>query len=481
MATTRPRRASTAPRIADPALLRRTAELAIEFLASLDERPVAARADRRQLLAALGGPLPDDGAPALEVIEDLVAGADDGIVAIPGPRYFGFVIGGSLPAALAADWLTSTWDQNSGIYAAGPAASVVEEVVGDWLVDLLGLPAGTSVGLTTGCQMAHFACLAAARHAVLERFDWDVEAKGLFGAPEITVVVGAEAHATIPTALQFLGLGRTRVVEVACDEQGRMRLEALAAALPPADGPLIVVLQAGNVNTGAFDPLRGAIGLVRERCPRAWIHIDGAFGLWAAADPKRRHLLDGHDGADSWATDGHKWLNVPYDCGFAFVRDPEAHAAAMSPPSAAYIAYGETERDPFRWVPEYSRRARGFAAYAALRSLGRSGVTELVERCCTLAARMGDHLRRAGSGIEVLNDVVLDQVLVRFHPADGGDADAHTRAVVARVQDDGTCWLGGTTWHGMAAMRISIINWATSEDDIDRSAAAIVAAATRAR
>lgn len=477
MAATRPRRSSSTPRIADPTLLRRTAELAIEFLESLDERPVAARADRRQLLAALGGPLPDDGAPPLEVIEDLVAGADDGIVAIPGPRYFGFVIGGSLPAALAADWLTSTWDQNSGIYAAGPAASVVEEVVGDWLVDLLGLPAGTSVGLTTGCQMAHFACLAAARHAVLERFDWDVEAKGLFGAPEITVVVGAEAHATIPTALQFLGLGRTRVVEVACDEQGRMRLEALGAALPPADGPLIVVLQAGNVNTGSFDPLRDAIELVRERCPRAWIHIDGAFGLWAAADPERRHLLDGHDGADSWATDGHKWLNVPYDCGFAIVRDRVALRSALSSfAGAEYIPPIEHgERYNAEWVPEFSRRARGFAAYAAIRSLGRSGIAGLVDRCCANARLMAKLLGEL-DGIEVLNDVTLNQVLVRVE-RDGKNV---SEEVVQAVQDEGTCWMSGSTWNGAPTMRISIVNCRTTEDDVQRSAGAIASCCDQA-
>jgi glutamate/tyrosine decarboxylase-like PLP-dependent enzyme len=469
----------TGTRIADPTLLRRTTELAIDFLGSLDERPVAATAGRDELLAALGGPIPSRGLPALQVVEDLARAADAGLMAIPGPRYFGFVIGGSLPAALAADWLTSTWDQNAGIFACGPAASVVEEVVGAWLVDLLGLPPGTSVGLTTGCQMAHFVCLAAARHAVLERSGWDVEERGLFGAPEITVVIGAEAHATVPTALQFLGMGRARTVSVETDAQGRILVEALDRALPSGDTPLIVCLQAGNVNTGAFDPLGPAIERIRARCPRAWIHVDGAFGLWAAASPRHRGLVDGHAGADSWATDGHKWLNVPYDSGFAFVRDPAAHAAAMSPQSAAYIVYGAAERDEFRWVPEYSRRARGFAAYAALRSLGRDGVAELVDRCCRLARRMADALSATGGGIEVLNDVVLDQVLVRFTPPDGGDADVWTREVVERVQADGTCWLAGTTWHGLAAMRISIINWSTSEDDIDRSAASIVAASQR--
>ena len=409
------------------------------------------------------------------MIEDLARDGEPGVVGMAGPRYFGFVIGGSLPAALAADWLTSTWDQNAGLFAAGPSASVVEEVVGSWLVDLLGLPDGTSIGLTTGCQMAHVTCLAAARHRVLERAGWDVEDRGLFGAPEIAVVIGSEAHATIPTALQYLGMGRSRVISVESDEQGRMRLDSLAEALPAGDGPLIVSLQAGNVNTGSFDPIGPAIELIRDRHPEAWIHIDGAFGLWAAASPDYRHLLDGHAGADSWATDGHKWLNVPYDCGYAFVRDPSAHADALSPPGAAYIVYGSAERDEFRWVPEYSRRARGFPTYAALRSLGRDGVREMVERGCRLATRMADGLR--ASGVEILNDVVLDQILARFHPADGGDADAWTRQVISRVQADGTCWLSGTTWHGMAAMRISIVNWSTTEEDIDRSLAAILEAA----
>lgn len=451
------------------ALLRRTAEIAADFLGSLDERPVRARSSREELLAGLGGPLPDVGQAPLDVVEQLAREADPGIVANPGPRYFGFVIGGSLPAALSADWLTSTWDQNAGVYAAGPAASVVEEVVGTWLVELLGLPASTSFGLTTGCQMAHFTCLAAARDGVLERVGWDVEADGLCGAPQIDVVVGAEAHATVLTALQYLGLGRARVTMVETDEQGRIRLDALAERLPVGDGPLIVNLQAGNVNTGSFDPLEPAIELVRPRRPDAWIHVDGAFGMWAAASPRLGHLVAGMSQADSWATDGHKWLNVPYDCGYAFVRDAAVHARALSPQSAAYIVYGDAERDEFRWVPEYSRRARGFATWAALRSLGRSGVADLVERCCAHAGRMADGLRAAGGGIRVLNDVVLNQVLVRFEGADGVDADERTRAIIRRVQDDGTCWLSGTTWHGMAAMRVSVSNWSTTAADVDRS------------
>jgi glutamate/tyrosine decarboxylase-like PLP-dependent enzyme len=475
-ATRRSRRAT------DRALLQRTAELAADFLDTLDERPVAATKGRDGLLAALGGPLPDTGTPALDVIEDLARDAEPGVVGIAGPRYFGFVIGGSVPAALAADWLTSTWDQNAGIFACGPSASVVEEVAGAWLVELLGLPGGTSVGLTTGCQMAHFTCLAAARHRVLARVGWDVEEQGLVGAPEIAVVLGWEAHATIPTALQYLGLGRSRVIAVESDEQGAIRVDALAAALPQEPGPLIVCLQAGNVNTGAFDPIGPAIELIRARHPDAWIHVDGAFGLWAAASPAYRHLVAGLEGADSWATDGHKWLNVPYDSGYAFVRDPADHAGALSPPGAAYIVYGAAERDPFRWVPEYSRRARGFATYAAIRSLGREGVSQLIERCCGLATRMADGLRAGGDGIEILNDVVLDQVPVRFTGADGDaeGADARTREVIARVQSDGTCWLAGTTWHGLAAMRISIVNWSTTEEDVDRSVAAILTAARSA-
>jgi glutamate/tyrosine decarboxylase-like PLP-dependent enzyme len=484
--TSSPTRASD--RLVDESALRRTTELAVDFLSTIGDRPVGTRISRDDLMATLGGPLGHDGIPAVEVIERLVEAADPGIVAMAGPRFFGFVIGGSLPAALAADWMTSTWDQNAGLFVAGPAASVVEEVAGEWLVDLLGLPVGTSIGLTTGCQMAHMTCLAAARHAVLSAAGWNVEADGLFGAPEVTVVIGAEAHATIGTALQYLGLGRSRVTIVDADDQGRMRLDALEvtlAALPDDEAPLIVCLQAGNVNTGSFDPMGPAIDLIRARAPKAWIHVDGAFGLWAAATPTYRHLLAGHERADSWATDGHKWLNVPYDSGYAFVRDPGHHRAAMAPPSAAYIVYGSAERDEFDWVPEYSRRARGFATYAALRSLGRSGIVDQIERSCRQATRMADALRSSGAGVEILNDVVLDQVLVRFRPADAADdsaanptaSDAWTREVVKRVQDDGTCWLSGTTWHGMAAMRISIVNWSTTDDDIDLSAAAILRAA----
>ena len=464
---------------ATAALLARAAELAAGFLDGVGERPVRASATRAELLASLGGPLPDAGEAPEAVLEHLARDAEPGVIGIAGPRYFGFVIGGSLPAALAADWLTSTWDQNAGIYAAGPAASVVEEVVGAWLIDLFGLPGGTSFGLTTGCQMAHVTCLAAARHKVLADRGWDVEADGLAGSARIDVVVGAEAHATIGTALQYLGLGRARAIVAETDCQGRIQLASLAERLPGGYHPLIVCLQAGNVNTGAFDPLGPAIDLIRERRPDAWIHVDGAFGLWAAASPRLRHLSAGLERADSWATDGHKWLNVPYDCGIALVRDAEAHAAALSPQGASYIIYGEAERDEFRWVPEYSRRARGFASWAALRQLGRDGVAEMVERHVELAGRMAEGLREAGrgAGIEVLNEVVLNQVLVRFTAREGLTADERTREVIRRVQDDGTCWLSGTTWHDMAAMRVSVSNWSTTADDIDRSLAAILRSA----
>ncbi|MDQ4034599.1 MAG: pyridoxal-dependent decarboxylase [Chloroflexota bacterium] len=456
-------------------LLRRTADLAIEYLDSMPDRPVMGAHDVGELRRALVTELPEHGESPERVVEDLAEIGGRAAVAMAGPRYFGFVIGGSLPPALAADWLTSAWDQNAGLYVAGPAASVVEEAVGAWLLDLFGLPATSGYGLVTGCQMAHFTCLAAARQAVLDRAGWDATARGLFGAPEVEVVAGAEAHSTVHTALQYLGLGRDRVHAVHADGQGRMRPDHLASVLDglPVDAPVIVCLQAGNVNTGSFDPMREAIGHVRRR-PGAWIHVDGAFGLWAAVSPRLAALVDGIGGADSWATDAHKWLNVPYDSGLAFVADASAHLNAMAPPQAAYLEYGpEQERDQLFWVPEFSRRARGFTVYAALRSLGRSGVRELIERCCALAHRMAERLV-ATPGIEVLNQVVLNQVLVHFTPPSGGDTDAFTREVIRRVQADGSIWLSGTTWQGRAAMRISVSNWSTTEADADLAVEAIV-------
>jgi glutamate/tyrosine decarboxylase-like PLP-dependent enzyme len=461
-------------------LLRQTAEIAADFLDGLDRRPVPAIATHEELMASMGGALPDRGEAPGEVIDRLAAIADPGLIATAGPRFFGFVIGGSLPSALAADWLTSAWDQNAGLYVIGPSASVAEEVAGGWLVDLFGLPEGSSVGFSTGATMASFTALAAGRHRVLERLGWNVEEDGLIGAPDIAVVVGAEAHVTIHVSLQMLGLGRNRVHRVAADEQGRMRADALRETLAGLrDRPVLVCAQSGNVNTGAFDPLPEIVAAVRE-LPNAWLHVDGAFGLWAAVTPGLRHLTAGLADADSWTTDAHKWLNVPYDSGIAIVRDAAAHHAAMTLGAAYYVETAGGERDPYNWVAESSRRARGFPIYAALRELGRDGLAAMIDRCCGIARRMADGLRDA-PGVTILNDVVLNQVLVRFAPplATGGEAvdgaatDAFTRAVIAAVQAEGTCWLGGTTWHGMAAMRISVSNWSTTESDADVSVAAI--------
>ena len=463
-------------------LLRQTAELAADFLDGLPGRPVRAAASHAQLLETMGGPLPDRGAAAGEVVSDLAAAAEPGLVASAGPRYFGFVVGGGVPAAVAADWLASVWDQNAGLYALSPAASVAEEVAAGWLIDLFKLPAGSSVGFSTGATMASFTALAAGRHRVLERTGWNVEEDGLTGAPEIAVVVGAEAHVTIHVSLQMLGLGRSRVFKVEADGQGRMKAAALRDTLAGLrDRPVIVCAQSGNVNTGAFDPLDEIAAAVRD-LPNGWLHVDGAFGLWALPTPSLQHLVGGIAEADSWTTDAHKWLNVPYDSGISIVRDVAAHHAAMTLGAAYYVETAGEERDPYNWVAESSRRARGFAVYAALRELGRAGLADMIDRCCSLARRMAEGLRDA-PGVTILNDVVLNQVLVRFSPpgeaaADGARvgaaADAFTREVIAAIQDDGTCWLGGTIWHGMAAMRISVSNWSTTEDDADQSSAAIL-------
>jgi glutamate/tyrosine decarboxylase-like PLP-dependent enzyme len=463
-------------------LLRRTAELATAYLDGLDERRVGGPVDLAALRAAMGGPLPEVGEDPTAVVEALARDAEPGIVGTAGPRYFGFVIGGSQPAALAADWLTSTWDQNAGLYVISPAAAVAEEIAHGWLIDLLGLPAGTSVGFTTGATMANFTALAAARNAVLGALGWDVEERGLFEAPPINVVLGDEAHVTVAVSLQMLGLGRGRVHRVAADGQGRMRPDALRTTLAGLQGPTIVVAQAGNVNTGAFDPLPEIAPAVREH--GGWLHVDGAFGLWAAAAPGLRDRIAGIELADSWTTDSHKWLNVPYDSGLVFVRDAAAHRTAMTLGAAYYIETEGAERDPYNWVAESSRRARGFTVYAALRAYGRSGLAALIEGCCAHARRFEDLL--AGQpGVTILNDVVLNQVLVRFSPpgevtADGAEIDAFTKDVVTRVQVDGTCWLGGTVWHGMSAMRISVSSWVTTEADVDLSAAAILRCAGEA-
>jgi glutamate/tyrosine decarboxylase-like PLP-dependent enzyme len=449
-------------------LLNLTVAHASDFLESLDGRPIFPRTSVEELRASLGGPLPEGPTEAREVVDKLAAAADPGIVAIPSGRYFGFVIGGSVPAALAADWLTSVWDQNAGLYAGGPSAAVVEEICIDWLRQLLGLPDGVSAAFVTGCQMAHVTALAAARHHVLQRAGWDVNRNGLAGSPPIRIVAADLRHVTVDRALRLLGIGGAAIVEIPSDERSRMRVDALRSALSDGDAPTIVVAQAGEVNTGSFDPLSE----IADACAEvgAWLHVDGAFGLWAAASPRLADLLVGHDRADSWATDGHKWLNVPYDSGIAFCAHPQAHRAAMAI-QASYLVHADEggPRDQMDWTPEFSRRARGFAIYAAIRSLGRSGVAAMVERCCDHARRFAELL--AVGGAEIMNDVVLNQVLVRF-----GD-DAHTDAVIARVVDDGTCFLSGTTFRGLRAMRISVSNWQTSEEDVERSVAAVLRAA----
>ena len=448
-------------------LLQWTARTATEYLRSLPDRHVGPRADAAAVADRLRVPLPEDGEQPVTVVARLARDVDQGLVASAGPRYFGFVIGGALPASLAADWLTAAWDQNGAVHSSSPAAAAVEQVAGEWMLDLLGLPASASTGLPTGAGLANAVGLAAGRHAVLDRVGWDVETRGLYGAPEIEVIVGAEAHATALTALQYLGLGRERVTRIPVDAQGALLAEPFAEAVAAAaDRPLLVSAQAGNVNSGAFDPLARMADAL-DGHPNRWLHVDGAFGLWAATVPRLRHLVDGVARADSWSTDAHKWLNVGYDCGFVAVSDTAAHRSAMSV-AAAYLLPGGTNREPWEYVLDSSRRARGFALYATLRSLGRSGVTELVERCCILARRMADRLREA-DGVEVVNDVVLNQVLVRF-----GDSDERTRDVIAAVQDDGTAWMGGTTWQGRAAMRISVSNWSTTEADADRTVDAIL-------
>ncbi len=441
-------------------LLRRTAEIAADFIDTLDQRPVWPPAGVEELRASLGGPLPDFPLDPLEVIEELASAAEQGVVGIPTGRYFGFVIGGSVPAALAADWLTSTWDQNAGLVVAGASAAIVEEVAGTWLMDLLGIPASASFSFVTGCQMAHVTCLAAARHAILERVGWDVESDGLAGAPRITVVTGGKRHVTIDRALRLLGLGSAGTIRVEVDSQGRMQVERLEEALRGIDGPVIVCAQAGEVNTGAFDDLPAIIAL--GHAADAWVHVDGAFGLWASAAPSLSHLTAGSELADSWATDAHKWLNVPYDSGLAFVAHPEAHRAAMRLIAEYIVADPDAARDPMDWTPEFSRRARGFAVYAALRSLGRSGVAEMIERSCARARQFADGIVEL-DGSEVLNEVVLNQVLFRF--AD----DESTNATLGAVQASGEAWMAGTIWDGRSAIRLSVSNWRTSENDIERT------------
>ena len=447
-------------------LLRLTATRVADYRKSAGDRPVAPPVDSARLRAALGGPLPAEGADPHAVIEQLATAAEPALVTTVGPRYFGLVVGGALDAATCADVLTTGWDQLAFNPTASPVAAAVEEVVGEWLKEAFGLPAESSFGLVTGAQGANTVGLAAARHRVLAQAGWDVETRGLIGAPRIRVLAGEERHATIDRSLRLLGIGAEAVEPIAADPNGAIDPAALGEALgADSEAPTIVCLQAGNVNTGACDDLAAACDVAHRR--GAWVHVDGAFGLWAAVSPSKRSLVTGIEQADSWGVDGHKWLNVPYDAGFVFCADTAAHAASMSYTAAYLVGQGEgSVRAPSDYVPESSRRARGFATWAALRELGREGLAELVDRCCALARRFGEQLGSI-EGVEIANDIVLNQVLVSF------GSDERTDRLIAAVQRDGTCWMGGTSWRGRRYMRISVSNWSTTEADVDRSVGAI--------
>ncbi len=445
------------------ALLARAAELAADWIETLDTRPVRPETDYLTMLRTVDGPVPEDGLEPRAVIDELAALAEPGLTAMGSGRFYGFVIGGSLPAATAADMLATAWDQNTGLAAPTPATSALEAVAGRWVLELLGLPPQSSFAFVTGCQMAHVTALAAARQALYERVGYDLREHGLAGGPALRVVTGAQRHITLIRALRLLGIGRAQEVVIPVDGEGRMRVDQLEAALG-GETPTIVCAQAGEVNTGAFDDLATIIPLAHAH--DAWVHVDGAFGLWAAASPRLAHLLDGHAAADSWATDGHKFLNVPYDCGIALCAHPQAHAAAMEY-AAPYLSVAGTdaERDPMGFSPEFSRRARALPAWAAIRSLGRSGIAAMIESSCDAAAAIAAGLREL-PGCEILNDVVLNQVLVRF------ESDERTRAVLAAVQREGEAYPTQGTWQGRAVIRISVSCWRTNERDVERTIAA---------
>jgi glutamate/tyrosine decarboxylase-like PLP-dependent enzyme len=440
-------------------LLAETAERATRYAAEIGNRKVAPGADDVSRLESLGGALPENSCDPTEVLALLDDIGSPATVATTGGRYFGFVIGGVLPAALAANWLAGAWDQNACMRVMSPVAAKAEDIVREWTLDLLGLPATSAVGFVTCTTMASFSGLAAARSALLQRSGWNVEEDGLFGAPPIRVVVGQEVHVSLLKALSMVGLGRSRVITVPADGQGRMR----ADFLPPLDDHTLICLQAGNVNTGAFDPAKEIC--TRARDAGAWAHVDGAFGLWAALSPLYAPLLDGVNLADSWAIDCHKWMNVPQDSGLIVVREPEHLRRALSAGNAAYLTQS-SEREPWQFTPDSSRRARGIELWAAMRSLGRNGLRDMIERNCRQARLFADRLR--GAGFPILNDVVLNQVLVSF------GSPEETRRIIAAIQADGTCWCAGTQWQGHTAMRISVSNWATTDDDVERSVAAMI-------
>ncbi|MCK1502129.1 aminotransferase class V-fold PLP-dependent enzyme [Bradyrhizobium sp. 188] len=451
----------------------RAFEYASTYLDELNNRPVGATASLEQLRSRLGRDLQQESLEPDQVIAELIAATEGGHLGSAGPRFFAWVIGGSLTSALAADWLTSTWDQNAALYACGPAAAVVEEIAGAWLKDILGLPPQASFAFTSGCQLAHFTALAAARHAVLRRVGWDVNRDGLFGAPPVRVITNEHRHGSVDRALRFLGFGMRNMIALSADDEGRIRPEALQSALQQSQSPTIVVLDAADLNIGAFDRFETLIPLAKSA--GAWVHIDGAFGMFARASRSKRGYLAGAELADSWATDGHKWLNVPFDSGLVFVRDREAHRAAMTL-NAAYIASNDQARDQIDWNPEWSRRGRGFAVYAALRELGRAGLEELIDRTCDLARSMVDRIG-ALPGVEIIWRPHLNQGLVRFLDTRSGAGDtAHdlrTRAVIEAINATGEAFFSSSVYRGKATMRVSVVNWRTSQTDVDRTVAAV--------
>ncbi|TMJ25923.1 MAG: aspartate aminotransferase family protein [Alphaproteobacteria bacterium] len=445
-------------------VLDRAAAHAAAFLDSLSSRPIATTTPIAELQSRLGGPLPEAGMPAEAVIDALVRDTEGGLIGSGSGRFFGWVIGGTLPVALAADWLTSAWDQNAASNLTAPAEAVVEQVCGEWAKEMFGLPASASFAFVTGCQMAHTTALAAARHKLMRDRGWDVEAKGLAGAPPLRILTTENRHESILRSARLLGVGTDAIVYVQADNSGRIEMRALEQALSRTDGPTVVCLQAGDLNTGVFDPFEPACRLAHAA--KAWVHVDGAFGLWAAASERHRHLLAGAERADSWATDGHKWLNLPFDSGLVFVADAAAHRASFAQ-DTSYSVPTEQVRNQKDWNPEWSRRGRGFPFYAAVRALGRSGICEMVDRCCGHAERL---VREIGGldGAEIVAAPVINQGLVRFLGRDG-DHDAFTDGVIRRIQQDGVAWFGGVTWGGMRVMRVSVCNWLTSDDDIDRT------------
>ncbi len=461
-------------------LLETTVSHALNYIDSLDEAPVSTSTSLSDLRQRLNRPLTDNGLDPTKVINELVSDVQGSILGTSGGRFFGWVVGGSVPAALAADWLTSTWDQPAVLYSSGPAAAVIEEVCGQWLKELLHLPQQASFALVTGCSMAHVTCLAAARNSLLSKYNWNVELKGLIGAPQIRILSNTQRHGSIERAIRLLGIGKDNIVDIPVNKLGHLDSNALEKELQRhPDMPTIVVLQAGDINTGVFEPYKKLIPIAHQYS--AWVHIDGAFGLWAAASPKYKHLLKGVEQANSWAVDGHKWLNVPYDCGYAFVSDSRAHQAAMSH-RASYLTHTTVARDQIDWTPEWSHRGRGIATYAAIRQLGKQGVADLIERTCQYTHKLVTAIS-SFSGAELIWEPIINQGLVRFRNpqpnASEADHDHYTDHIIAKIVESGVTFFSGTTWQGKRCMRVSVCNWKTNDSDVERAINAVEIALTK--